>query len=65
MRDEVFTAIKIQVVVFLWSVKPRSDVVRYQRFRGPHRLSTWHSIPKHWYPIKSRSSGLWSRAVLL
>jgi hypothetical protein len=36
-RFEVFTAVKIQIVVF-WVVTPYSDVVGYQHFGGPYSL---------------------------
>jgi len=39
---EVFTAMKIQIVVF-WVVMPCSDVVGYRRFGGPCCLHLHHS----------------------
>jgi len=36
----------VKIQVEFWVVTPRSVVVGYQHFRGPH----WLHPPKHWHP---------------
>jgi len=47
-RFEVFTAMKILVVVF-WVVTPCCHVAGYLRFRGPLWRWKQHDPPKRWY----------------
>jgi len=43
-RHEIFTALKIQVVVFWIRTPPYSDVVGYQRFLGLWYFTQRHSL---------------------
>jgi hypothetical protein len=46
-RLEIFKAMKIHVVVVLWIMTPRSDVVANQRFGGPCCL-VFPFLPHHY-----------------